>query len=229
LHSRRTSEDMKVTQLKPIEEYAKEQMTKLGLYGWPHVERVLRLCMQISKVEKEQVDRDVLEVAALLHDVAKYLEKENNALDHGDTGADMAEGFLDSIGFNEDKAESVCHAIRVHTHGEEPHSVEARILHDADLLDKTGCVGIASIFIKACLTNTTIEETAKFWRKRSKASYVARHIRWLKEPQFYTETARNLARERNQIVHAFFKQLEEEIRLKDFLRGSSQLRTGAPS
>jgi len=51
----------------------------------------------------------------------------------------------------------------------------------------------------------------------------------LKEPQFYTETARNLARERNQIVHAFFKQLEEEIRLKDFLRGSSQLRTGAPS
>jgi len=207
---------MKTTQFKSVETYAKEQSKKLGLHCWLHVERVLRLCRQISKLEKEQVNSEVLEVAALLHDVAKHLEKGDNALDHGNIGADMAENFLNSIGFREDKVKAVCHAIKVHTHSEEPHSIEAKIIHDADFLDKMGAVGIATVFIKACLSNKTIEETMEYWKKTSKTSFVGRHMLWLQKPHFYTETAKKLARKRNKIVCTFFKQLEKEIELKDF-------------
>jgi len=197
-----------------IERYAKRQMAKLGWHGWPHVKRVQRLCSRLSKGLKD-VDYEVVEVSALLHDIGKYMEKESNALDHGRISAEMAEEFLHSIEFDVEKVKAVCHAIRVHTHGEEPHSLEAKLLHDADMLDKMGAVGIATIFIKACLVGTTIEEAAESWQNPSKGSFVGLHALWLQKPHFYTKTAGNLAKRRNRIVYAFFKQLEKEIELAD--------------
>jgi len=197
-----------------IELYAKEQMAKLGLHGWPHVKRVQRLCIRLSK-DVEGVDSEVVEVAALLHDVGKYVEKGNNAVDHGAISAGMAEEFLNSMKFDDEKVAAVCHAIRVHTHGEEPRSVEAKILHDPDFLDKMGAVGVATLFIKACLTNVTIEEAAEFWRHPSRDSYVGLHALWLQKPHYYTRAAGNLAKKRNKIVYAFFRQLEREITLAD--------------
>jgi putative nucleotidyltransferase with HDIG domain len=197
-----------------IELYAKEQMANLGLHGWPHVKRVQRLCMQLLKGMKG-ADSDVVEAAALLHDVGKYVEKENNEVDHGRASAEMAEKFLNSVKFDTKKTAEACHAIRVHTHGEEPCSVEAKILHDADFLDKMGAVGIATLFIKACLTNVTIEETAEFWRHPSKDSYVGLHALWLQKPHYYTRAAGISAKKRNKLVYAFFKQLARETALTD--------------
>jgi len=197
-----------------VERYAREQMAKLGLHGWPHVKRVQRLCVRLSKGLRG-VDSEVVEVSALLHDVGKYVEKENNAVDHGRASAEMAEEFLHSMEFDAEKAKEVCHAIRVHTHGEEPRSMEAKVLHDADMLDKMGAVGIATLFIKACLVDTTIEETVQSWRHPSKGSFVGLHALWLQKPHFYTKAAGSLAKRRNKIVYAFFKQLENEIELAD--------------
>ncbi len=204
-------------QWKLVEEYAKDQMAKLGLHGWPHVKRVEHLCILISKAEKSKnVDLEVLRVAALLHDVAKHLEKDDNSQDHGETGAFMARDFLKTISFDEERISLVSHAIRVHTHREEPSSVEAEILHDADFLDKLGAVGVASVFVKACLTDKTIEEVMEMYSlENPKPSYVAMHIRWLKKQHFYTQTAERIAQQRNKIVSAFFEALKNELELKD--------------
>ena len=207
---------MNQKQFELVERYSKQQMAKLGLHAWPHIQRVLRLCEVVSKFEGQNVavDLDVVRVSALLHDVAKRLEKEDSSLNHGDVGAVMAENFLKSIGFSDEKGKRVCHAIRVHTHREEPTSIEAKILHDADFIDKLGAVGIATIFIKACLTNKTIEEVAEaFELETPKQSYVGRHIRWLRNPHLYTKTAKEIARKRKDIVSKFFKELKSEIEL----------------
>jgi len=204
---------MNQEKLELVERYSREQMDKLGLHAWPHVQRVVHLCTVLSKFEDKnaKVDVDVLKIAALLHDVAKHLEKENGSMDHGDVGALMAQSFLKSIDFKEEKIWSVCHAIRVHTHSEEPTSIEAKILHDADFLDKLGAVGIATLFIKACLTNTTIEEVAEaFDEENPRHPYVSLHIRWLKNPHLYTKTAQEIAAKRNEIVSVFFRELKEE-------------------
>jgi uncharacterized protein len=197
-----------------VERYAREQMSKLGIHGWTHVKRVQRLCLKLSS-EMKGVDSEVVEIAALLHDVGKYAERENNAVDHGSFSADMAEKFLNSIKFNRDRVAAVCHAIRAHTHRAEPDSLEAKILHDADFLDKMGTVGVATLFIRACLTGTTIEETSEFWRNPSRESFVGLHALWLQKPHFYTKIAKDLARKRNKIVDIFFEQLKREIELTD--------------
>jgi len=207
---------MNQKQFELVERYSKEQMAKLGLHAWPHIQRVLHLCETISKSEGQDatVDLDVVKVAALLHDVAKHFEKEGGSLDHGDVGAVMAENFLKSVDFGDEKINCVCHAIRVHTHREEPTSIEAKIVHDADFIDKLGAVGIATIFIKACLTNKTIEEVSEVFESEpqtQKQSYVAMHIRWLKNPHLYTKTAQGIARKRNEIVSSFFEELKKEL------------------
>ncbi|MFQ6068379.1 MAG: HD domain-containing protein [Candidatus Bathyarchaeia archaeon] len=205
---------MRLGQREQIEKYAKNQMAKLGLYAWPHVKRVERYCLLISKFEAENksIDLEVLRTAALLHDIAKHLEKKKSSGNHGEIGAIMAHDFLKTIGVNEAKISLICHAIRVHTHREKPFSVEAKILHDADFLDKLGAVGIASVFIKACLTNTTIEEVAEMYDLETpKPSYVAKHVRWLKKQHFYTQTAEKMAKRRNEITSLFFKALKNEL------------------
>lgn len=204
---------MNARQHKLIETYAMDQMSKLGLHGWPHVKRVVRIALRLA--ETEGVDCDVVEAAALLHDVAKYHERNGSTTDHGQLSAEMAKELLRSAGFGQDKIEAVCHAIRVHTHVKKPNSIEAKILCDADFLDKMGTVGIATFFIRACLTDTTIEEALESWKKASKESYVGLHALWLQKPHFFTQTAKDIAEKRNRIVQVFFKQLENEIQLKD--------------
>lgn len=210
-------DDMNREQFHLIKKYSKEQMDKLGLYGWPHVKRVLHLCVRMAYILKERnVDLDVLKASALLHDIAKHLYKKNATFDHGRVGAELAEAFLIRSNFNREKIKAICHAIRAHTHFEKPISIEAKILHDADFLDKLGAVGIATIFIKACLTNVTIEEILEnFELEKEEPSFVIKHIRWIKKPHLYTEVAKSIAEKRNKIISAFFKELKKEIELKD--------------
>jgi len=199
-----------------IERYSKEQMDKLGLYGWPHVQRVLRLCLKIAELEGGRVDLEVLKVAALLHDIAKHVQRINPSINHGAAGAEMAKAFLEKCGFPKSKIKAVCHAIRAHTHVEEPTSVEAKILHDADFLDKLGAVGIATIFVKACLTSRTIEEILESFFSEEQELYVIKHLKWIKKPHLYTKTAKIIAEKRNKIAFMFFGQLRKEINLEDF-------------
>jgi uncharacterized protein len=209
---------MKRSQFEFIERHFKEQTGKLGLYTWPHVRRVSRICLKMARVENESgVDLDVLEAAALLHDVAKHLEESNPRVDHGLIGATMAECILTKCGFETKKVEAVSHAIRAHTHSVEPDSVEARILHDADYIDKVGAVGLATVLVKACLSNTTIEEVLEIFNSGQPGeSAVAKHVGQMRKPHPYTNTARMVVRRRNQIAAKFFSQLKKELELRDF-------------
>lgn len=201
--------------LKLVEKYSREQMDRLGLYGWQHVQRVLHLCEKMAETQNCEVDLEVLRVAALLHDIAKRFDRDNPKLDHGQKSAEMAKVFLRKCGLAEPKIKAVCHAIKAHTHFEEAKTIEAKILHDADFIDKLGATGIATIFIKACLTNQTIEEVLENYYAEDGKSYVIKHIQWIKKPHLYTAIAKEIAEKRNKITPIFFEQLRKEIKLED--------------
>jgi hypothetical protein len=88
-------------------------------------------------------------------------------------------------------------------------------------LDKLGATGVATIFIKACITNRTIEEVLEnFYKESQKGTYVFQHIKWIKikQPHFYTKTAKTMAAKRNKIVSKFFGQLKKELKMEDLLK-----------
>ncbi|HEX4310590.1 MAG TPA: HD domain-containing protein [Acidobacteriaceae bacterium] len=95
-----------------------------------------------------EFDRDVVAAAAWLHDLGVFVghRPENpDELAHWDHvvyACKNAPGILREAGFPEAKIPAVLSAIREHQPADEPTTVEATILRDADILEQLGAIGI---------------------------------------------------------------------------------------
>jgi putative nucleotidyltransferase with HDIG domain len=116
-----------------IENFSKSFYWTPKDYYWQHTLQVRKFSLLIQ--EKEGGDRDVLEAAALLHDVGKA---ELLAPGHEELSAQIAEEFLASLPFDKSKIELVTRCIRY----KDFDPLEARILRSADsmslLVDNSG-------------------------------------------------------------------------------------------
>ena len=93
-------------------------------------------------------DRDIVEAAAWLHDLGVFVgnrPEELNALvawDHVAFACSEAPAILRQAGFPEEKIPAVLDAIRQHQPKDDPATLEAVILRDADILEQLGAVTI---------------------------------------------------------------------------------------
>lgn len=187
------------TPIERIRIYARSQLGEAGSHGMDHTERVTSLCRVIG--QHEAADMDILIPAALLHDIARPLEKERG-LPHEAEGARMAEAFLVSIHYNSRLIPAICAAIRTHRFRsqERPESPEAKCLSDADKLDALGAVGIARTFMRAAEHGGSMDDAVMHF-----------HDKLLKlKSLMYTETGRKIALERHAFLELFLKALAEE-------------------
>jgi len=107
-------------------------------YRWEHTQAVVRLALRLA--ELTGADRDVVEAAAWLHDVAK-----GQGEDHGQDGAAAARRILTGTDYPQDKIEAVAGAVLNHVGlwREEPlEPIEAAVLWDADKLTKLGATAV---------------------------------------------------------------------------------------
>lgn len=113
-----------------------------------HVYRVLFNALEIAKAESG-VDYDVLITACLLHDIGRKEQFENPALCHAAVGSEKAYEFLIKNGFDTEFSEKVRHCILTHRFRKtnQPQSIEAKILFDADKIEAAGAMGIARTLI----------------------------------------------------------------------------------
>lgn len=170
-----------------------------GAHGFDHTLRVIRLCERIGT--REGVDMAILIPAAIFHDIARPLEEETG-VPHEEAGARMAEAYLRSTGYPEDRIPAIVHAIRAHRYssGIAPETLEARVLSDADNLDAMGAVGIARTFLQAGEQGRGIADATRHF-----------HDKLLNlKGRMYTETAREIAGERHALLVAFLEALDEE-------------------
>jgi uncharacterized protein len=114
-------------------------------HDWAHTERVLRNARLI--LAGESADGEVVELAALLHDIA------DAKFHNGDEemGPRLAGEFLKFQGLDEARTAHVCNIIRHMSFkgGNENSawtSLEMEIVQDADRLDAIGAIGIARAF-----------------------------------------------------------------------------------
>lgn len=206
-----------------------EKELSCSAHNLDHVMRVYRLSLLLAKNEKN-VDLDVLIPAALLHDIARVKESNDStgATDHAIIGSEVAEEILRDLGYEEDKIEEIKHCIATHRFrsGNEPKTIEAKILFDADKLDAIGAIGIARSFMLA----------GQFGQKMSKNQYVGKDIsqnttensrlkdvsehspfieyefKFRKIPEkLYTEKAKQIGVNRLKFMDEFFNRLSLEI------------------
>ena len=114
-------------------------------HDWWHVYRVWKMARHIGQAES--ADLLIVELAALLHDIADW------KLHDGDSslGPTRAKEWLDSQGLDPGISEHVCQIIAdISFKGaaveQPPLSLEGQVVQDADRLDAMGAIGIARAF-----------------------------------------------------------------------------------
>jgi len=195
-----------------------------------HVCRVLYNALDIAKTEDE-VDRDVLIGACLLHDIGRREQLENPALCHADVGAGKAYDFLLSHGFAPEYALRVKECIKTHRFRKStpPESLEAKILFDADKLDAVGAMGMArSLVYKGAVSeplyNLLPDGSVSDGAEDTQPSFFHEYKFKLEKlySGFYTERGAQLAAQRKAAAEAFYESLLKEAQ-EAYDNGKSEL------
>lgn len=214
---------------KEIVEIVEEKLT-CSAHSLDHVFRVYNLCLLLAKHEGD-VDLEVLIPAALLHDIARVAESNDKTgdIDHAILGSEIAEGILRNLKFEEEKIEKIKHCIATHRFrtGNEPKTIEAKILFDSDKLDIIGASGIARTFMLAgqfrqrLTANESLEnylgsntvENGRVKDISKHTPFIEYEVKFKKIPdKLYTKKAREIGKERLEFMEMYFNRLKSEIK-----------------
>jgi len=118
-------------------------------YRWEHTQRVACWALRLANEERANAEKCV--IAALFHDVSHFVCE--NYREHGTKSAEIARDFLQKNGYDKDFVENVAYAVETHVAEPNPKTLEAKILQDADTLDRFGYFRILLLGKKAEVSN----------------------------------------------------------------------------
>lgn len=137
---------------------AKEQYNNSNIksHDWKHIQRVLGYCKKLSEKTKA-VDTAILFSACILHDLGRSSINAGHS-----TETNLGTTLLRKAGYKENEISRIIACIKQHSvdSGENPSSLEAKILFDADKLDSYGFIGVARFFMLAGEQNQSLKEAA---------------------------------------------------------------------
>lgn len=191
-----------------------------GGHDWYHIHRVYVNAKMIAKGE-EGCDETVVELAALLHDIA------DSKFNGGDEaiGPRKAQAFLEGLGVDDEIVEHVVQIIKNISYKggnfeRDFNSLELQIVQDADRLDAIGAIGIARAFNYGGFKNRAIYDSSIEPRmnmtKEEYKNYSGPTINHFYEKLLLlkglmnTETGRQLAESRHQYMEGFLAQFYAE-------------------
>ena len=188
-------------------------------HGFAHILRVYDMCESLGI--EEGADLKILLAAALLHDAKSGPDVRG---EHHIASAEFAQEILHAEGWPDDQISAVQHCIRAHRfrdRAEEPQTIEAQVLYDADKLDAIGAVGVIRAVSYAILHGQEIyaspsqlflttgeREPGEPHTPRHEFIYKLQHIK----NQLYTSSGKALARQRHHFLVNFFQQFEAEMK-----------------
>jgi uncharacterized protein len=202
-----------------VEAHARERMRLVrSSHGWDHVQRVRRLAVALAREEGARLE--VVEPAALLHDIGRQAEEESGGTQcHARLGAEEARALLERLGVGEELGEAIVHCVAAHRFRgtDRPETLEARVLFDADKLDSIGAVGLGRAFLYAGEVGARLHNPeadpgscpARGPEDSALREFLVK-LRWVRDRMF-TPAGRRLARDRHDFMVAFFDQLDREV------------------
>jgi uncharacterized protein len=206
--------------LQAAEAFVKERLAgDSSGHDWWHIERVRQVALAIGR--EERVDLYIVELAALLHDVADW------KFAGGDSSAGPREvrAWLDSRGIEAAVSEHVCQIIEQLSFkgagvATPMSTVEGKVVQDADRLDAIGAVGIARAFAYGGAKGRALHDPseppqmhASFAAYKQNAGPTLNHFYeklMLLKDRMNTAAGKRLAAERQQFMQAFLDQFLSE-------------------
>jgi putative nucleotidyltransferase with HDIG domain len=172
-------------------------------YRWNHTLRVAQFGKIIA--ENESADVELVLASCLLHDIAWFDTNADNSLEHGRIGAEKALPILLHLGYSQAQIECICYSIASHVDVEKPDTIEARILCDADNVDRYGPYRI----LQWCFSE--IEDYEKLAAKLNERKH--RLEQYQSKNPLFTLTGKQLFEEQLTLQIHFFSQFIGEKKL----------------
>jgi len=161
--------------------------------GNQHLFRVVTIATFLA--EKEQANRTICEAGAWLHDIGLIAGNDDNP---GKVRT-IAEEFLTRLPLNDEDVSKIAECVETHEGRKYAGSLEAQIVHDADVLDKMGLLGVIRHTWKIV---NLIQPDATAQRV---FSILQKHLAERRE-KIYSATARSIASVLNESLYQFFKE-----------------------
>ncbi len=187
-------------------------------HDFDHVLRVVAMADRIAQAEG--ADRDIVQAAALLHDIGL----DEGRAGHETSAANRAREILRERGYDETFCAAVAHAIEAHRFrsGPTPQTLEAQVLFDADKLDAIGAIGVARAFAFGAhrgqrLWGTVPPDYADQMNgveadPREHTAVHEFHVKLSKiKDRLFTSTGKKIATERHAFMVKFYEQLDREV------------------
>jgi uncharacterized protein len=196
------------------------------VHGFDHIQRVYAMAERLARAEG--ADLEIVRAAALLHDAegSATAGGDEGRLDHHQASASFARQILLEEGWPPERIKAVEHCIRAHRfrdHSEEPQTLEAKVLFDADKLDVIGAIGVVRTIAYDVVVGQPVfsEPSRKFLTSGEKepgeqhSSYHEYLFKLSKiKDLLFTPTARRLAEDRHRFLAEFFERLIDELQGK---------------
>jgi len=206
--NRVASEDIEASLREHVqrEETAADRGDRIADSLWDHLLRTARIAEQLGRAEG--IDPSTCRLAALFHDAGKFHRGEL----HGDSSpeeqhsVEILSRMARQHGIADDQVAEVSEAILQLSRGDPDPTPLAKVLFDADNLDKLGYLGVANFFVKRGLRGRGVSPS--FVVQFTVELTYARHA----VACMQTDAGREWARRRAPQTRRFFTSLLDQMR-----------------
>ena len=205
--------------IKNTQEFVKDKLYGEGSgHDWFHIERVHKLAKKIG--EKENADLFIVELTALLHDIDDWKFSDDN-----NTNTSNIENWLKSQEVDENAINKITSIIKTLSYkggvvDSTQHTIEGKVVQDADRLDAIGAIGIARTFAYGGNKNRLMydpdippQEFKSLDEVKSKENHTINHFyeKLLKlKDLMNTESGKEIAQKRHEFMEDFLKEFFKE-------------------
>lgn len=199
--------------IKKVYDYAKKKYNKANLpqHNLEHVLRDLYRALIIAETEKG-INFSILIPAVLLHDIGVTEGKHRN---HEEVGVLIIKRDIPKLRYSKKEIERITYCTESHDGKIKPETIEAKILFDADRLEKFGIGGIFAFYRAQQESKTPINK----WIEMA----IRKYRKFIKEG-FYTKKAKKISKSGFQECTKHLNEIRKGLKeRKDFLISGKDL------
>ena len=162
-----------------------------------HGRRTAHIALKLADQIEADVNRKILYIGALFHDIGKGFEP------HNEVGALIVRDLLSGI-CELEELDRICKIVLEHNQRKKPNQYvfETRIVQDADLLDHVGPIGSWLAFYWSAIHEETIDDALRYFHSEENLRY---QTRWRNALNF--DISVNIFDQRLEFERKFFAEL----------------------